>query len=151
MKTIRPGVFETNSSSTHCVAIIAEDELQKFLDRELCMDSYTSTMKPLSDVYEEYRNSIEREITHNHVDASIRECIPSCEEFSKWVTDGDEAMPEDVADWNNEAIIPSTLRSCFDDLFEYGHYHVRGHCQYEHTTKEVNGTTVAALSIYRGG
>ena len=151
MKTIRPGVFETNSSSTHCVAIMSEEELDKFMKCELCMDSYTSTMKPISDVYEEYRESIEREISRHRVDEAIRERIPTCEEFGKWISDGYNAMPEDVADWHNEKPIPSTLRSCFDDLMEYGHYFFRGYCNYEDTSKEVNGTTVVALSIYRGG
>lgn len=151
MKTIRPGVFETNSSSTHCVAIVSEEELQKFLDRELCMDSYTSTMKPISEVYEVYRESIEREISNHHVDEAIRERIPTCEEFGKWISDGYEAMPEDVADWHNEKPIPSTLRSCFDDIMSYSHYFFRGYCKYEDTSKEVNGMTVAALSIYYGG
>ena len=30
MKTVRNGVFETNSSSCHCVTVISKDELQNF-------------------------------------------------------------------------------------------------------------------------
>lgn len=30
MKTVRKGVFETNSSSCHCVTVISKDELQNF-------------------------------------------------------------------------------------------------------------------------
>ena len=30
MKTVRKGVFETNSSSCHCVTVLSKDELQKF-------------------------------------------------------------------------------------------------------------------------
>jgi hypothetical protein len=59
-------------------------------------------------------------------------------------------MPEDVADWNCDDPIPAKLRECFEDIVQYGHYFFRGYCDYEDTSKEINGTTVVALSIYRG-
>ena len=35
MKTIRPSVFETNSSSVHTLCLCTEDQYRKFLDKEM--------------------------------------------------------------------------------------------------------------------
>ena len=40
MKQIRFGVFETNSSSTHAVAILTDAEYQQFCNEELLISRY---------------------------------------------------------------------------------------------------------------
>ncbi len=35
MKTVRPSVFETNSSSVHTLCLCTEDQYKKFLDKEM--------------------------------------------------------------------------------------------------------------------
>lgn len=149
MKTIRPMVFETNSSSTHCVNILTEEELDKFMNHELAVDSWSTKLATVEDVYKQFCTDIETAIEQKCVDESIRDRMPTCEEFGKWIVDSDN-MPDDVADWRCKDPIPSKLRECFDDLVQYGHYFFRGYCDYEDTSKEINGTTVVALSIYRG-
>ena len=41
MKTIRYNVFETNSSSTHSLTIVDEDEFEKFKNCDLLLDYHT--------------------------------------------------------------------------------------------------------------
>lgn len=40
MKTIRNGVFETNSSSCHCATLISKEELKDFAGNQYCMCIY---------------------------------------------------------------------------------------------------------------
>ncbi len=42
--TIRQGVFETNSSSTHCLCICTEEEYEKFIKGELVWELYTNKL-----------------------------------------------------------------------------------------------------------
>jgi len=51
MKTIRNGVFETNSSSTHCITIVDEDDFEKFEKCEMLLDY--ETLVPTEDVYKD--------------------------------------------------------------------------------------------------
>jgi len=40
MRTIRRGVFETNSSSTHSISIVSKEEFDKWKNGELLYDRY---------------------------------------------------------------------------------------------------------------
>ena len=40
MKTIRMGTFETNSSSTHSIAILSKEDFNKWKNNELYMNDY---------------------------------------------------------------------------------------------------------------
>lgn len=42
MKTIRKGVFETNSSSTHSICICTDEELEAWKNNEIFWDDYNS-------------------------------------------------------------------------------------------------------------
>lgn len=79
MKQIRHGVFETNSSSTHSLAIMHSDEFELFREGKLIWDRETETFLPSETVkvtddindddifryetYEEYQENVEYEIT----------------------------------------------------------------------------------------
>lgn len=47
MKTIRFGVFETNSSSTHSLIICTDEEYQKWIDGEMVLDRDYEKIAPI--------------------------------------------------------------------------------------------------------
>lgn len=49
MKTIRMGVFETNSSSTHSLCILTKQEYQDWQDGKVVLDLYSAGVKPLNE------------------------------------------------------------------------------------------------------
>jgi hypothetical protein len=51
MKTIRPGVFETNSSSVHCIVITTEDKYKAFEDGEYMFNGEDDDLEPTIDVF----------------------------------------------------------------------------------------------------
>lgn len=58
MKTVRLGVFETNSSSTHAICMCSDEDYQKFLDCELFMtydrcDNYK--LVTAEEIYEQFK------------------------------------------------------------------------------------------------
>lgn len=56
MKTIRNSVFETNSSSTHCITMVDEEDFEKFKKCELLLD-YESLI-PVEDVYKDVMETL---------------------------------------------------------------------------------------------
>lgn len=53
MKTIRKGIFETNSSSTHSICICTDEELEAWKNNEIFYDGYEFIKKEklLEDIY----------------------------------------------------------------------------------------------------
>lgn len=47
-RQIRQSVFETNSSSTHSIAICSAEEYEKFKNGELAINDWTNKMMPIS-------------------------------------------------------------------------------------------------------
>lgn len=58
MKTIRNNVFETNSSSTHSLTIVPEDEFEKFKNCDLLLDD--SVFVSTEDEYKNVMENLER-------------------------------------------------------------------------------------------
>ena len=58
MKTIRHNVFETNSSSTHSLTIVDEDEFEKFKNCEYLLNYHTFVSA--EDEYENVMDNLER-------------------------------------------------------------------------------------------
>lgn len=58
MKTIRQNVFETNSSSTHSLTIVDEDEFEKFKNCDLLLDYHTFINA--EDEYKNVMDNLER-------------------------------------------------------------------------------------------
>lgn len=52
MKQIRVGVFETNSSSTHSLTIVSEEEYNQWRDGKLLFDRNDEKLVPIPDDYE---------------------------------------------------------------------------------------------------
>ena len=51
MKTIRNNVFETNSSSTHCITLVDLEDFEKFEECEMLLND--GTLVPAKEVYDE--------------------------------------------------------------------------------------------------
>ena len=51
MKTIRPGVFETNSSTTHCLVLTTEEKFKAFTEGKYMFDNWNDSLVPVNDVY----------------------------------------------------------------------------------------------------
>ena len=47
MITVRNNIFETNSSSTHCLVITTTDEWADFKDNKMFLDAYTGELTPI--------------------------------------------------------------------------------------------------------
>ena len=137
MITIRSNVFETNSSSAHCIVIAPDDQFDKFVAGELyascgeykgCIEARLLT---LDEVYEIYKGYIDREIEwlkKNNEDTSdlvmpskevLQWCINHPKEFNELVNEEKFAddMPQCVIAFNvdNESAC-STLHYWLDDI-----------------------------------
>lgn len=53
MKTIRVGIFETNSSSTHSITLCSEEDYEKWKNGELIYDRYSDSLIPLNEMEED--------------------------------------------------------------------------------------------------
>lgn len=49
MKSIRRSVFETNSSSTHSITIVSEEDFEKWKTGELILDTYSEMLVPITE------------------------------------------------------------------------------------------------------
>lgn len=49
-RQIRLGVFETNSSSTHSIAICSAEDYEKFKNGELAVNEWTNKFMPIKDL-----------------------------------------------------------------------------------------------------
>jgi hypothetical protein len=56
MKTIRNNVFETNSSSTHCITIVDLDDFEKFEKCEMLLDY--ETLIPATEAYSDMMKNL---------------------------------------------------------------------------------------------
>jgi hypothetical protein len=89
MKTsIRKGVFETNSSSTHSITICTKDQYKSFVNNELYIDIYREkliTQEELEGMFEKYNKEYEEKygktLYHNLQDFKDSEGIKTYEEW----------------------------------------------------------------------
>jgi len=61
MKQIRVGVFETNSSSTHSLTIVSEEDYEKWKSGELLLDTDEDKLIPLPKDYVKKEESDEED------------------------------------------------------------------------------------------
>lgn len=67
MKTIRNNVFETNSSSTHCITLVDLEDFEKFEECEMLLNE--GTLVPAKEVYDEMMKNLvdmEEQMTENY-------------------------------------------------------------------------------------
>ena len=118
-KQVRAGVFETNSSSTHAVTIITDDEYQLYKEGKLHISRYAKIAT--EDEYDKLLNeAMEKAKTNYEKSEYLQKHYESFEDY--W--DQDDIEFDFLYDWN-------------EDLIEV-----------EHAEKDVNGVKVHALSVY---
>lgn len=49
MITVRKNIFETNSSSTHCLVVTSKEDWAKFKNGEMLIDVYTGELTPITE------------------------------------------------------------------------------------------------------
>lgn len=67
MKTIRNKVFETNSSSTHCITLVDLEDFEKFEECEMLLNE--GTLVPAKEVYDDMMKNLvdmEKQMTENY-------------------------------------------------------------------------------------
>lgn len=79
MITVRNGVFETNSSSTHCVTIMSKEEYEQFQEG-LWYNFASHQLMSAEDLYEQFK------IEANRIGFNGK--MPTLEEFTKATEDG---------------------------------------------------------------
>ena len=151
MKTIRNNVFETNSSSTHCITIVDLEDFEKFEKCEMLLDyetlipaeeAYSDMMSNLVDLEknmtEDYRKTYKDSLT-------LENFIKIMQSFS--YSDLSYSHREDC--WENISDDISAVKAGLGE--EVTTYHCMGGECYEtfvdkHTTK--HGDTVVAFGYY---
>lgn len=103
MKQIRYGVFETNSSSTHSLCIVTEEEFQRFKNGELLFDK------------------LEERLIGEDEAAMVPESDRQWYELDDWMT-YDEFLHRNDLDWY---IRPFTTPSG-DEMVAFGDYGYEG-------------------------
>ena len=144
MRTIRQSVFETNSSSTHCVTFVTPKEYEDFVKRRTVYNAKDRKMVPIADLYPFFTERVKEQTKDLVLDEQeVAKRMPSCETFCKW-----------VEDWHN---IP-TLNTEIDEMLYNSmlytlerDYCTAGYsCDWTTATTTVNGTEIMALSFYKG-
>ena len=133
MKTIRTSVFETNSSSTHCVTLMTDEEFQNFKNNEGLFNFFTNSPATWEEFYASFKSYCKR----YHV-----EKIPTLEEFieaaKKFIDDNGEPF-DDNEDANTA--IWETCRS--SGIYTYG-----GVADIEESERTIGDQKFHAVSAY---
>ena len=74
--SVRKGVFETNSSSTHSLTMCSEDEFDQWKDGKLLYDTYNEELVSWKELFNTYR---ENEYYNDKTDDEIMDIM--CEEY----------------------------------------------------------------------
>ncbi len=144
MRTIRNHVFETNSSSTHCVTFVTPKEYEDFVKRRAVYDAKDKKIVPVADLYPFYTERVNEQTKDLVLDEQeVAKRMPSCETFRKWVEDW-RNMPipnDDIDDMLYQSMVYTLQRD----------YCTAGYsCDWTTATTTVNGTEIMALSLYKG-
>ena len=117
-RLVRQGVFETNSSSTHAVAILSQAEYDKYKAGEFYISRYGNLYD--EDQYEEYIEDQKKRARESY-------------ESSQWAQKEYSTFERY---WENDAIDDVSYEFDLDRM------------EIEHTERELDGITVHAISVY---
>ena len=118
-KQVRTGVFETNSSSTHAVTIITDEEYQLYKAGKLHISRYAELA-----TQEEYDKLLEKGIQKAKENFEKSEYLQSHYDSFEDYCNRHDLEFEIMYNWNEDCI------------------------EVEHAEKDVNGVKVHALSVY---
>lgn len=128
---IRHGVFETNSSSTHAVALLSDEEYKKYQNEEIYMSRHGGFITK-EELDKKKNKAKERKIKHI-TEAWGDKTDWDYEHLHRYYKTLDEAI---------DNIDEEELYS--DELYEYD----ENNMEIEHVEREFNGVKVHALSVY---
>ena len=123
MKTIRRNVFETNSSSVHCVTILSDKEYQNIKNGKAVLD-YRSYVEITPQFI---REKIAED--KKYFESSIEECEKNIEKFEKLINvDTGDWSKEDkraIAGWSCERLSGSELKIKLHEYLERAKEHIQ--------------------------
>lgn len=137
-------MFETNSSSTHCVTFVTPKEYEDFVKRRTVYDANDKKMVPVADLYSLFTERVKEQTKDLVLDEQeVTKCMPSCETFCKWVEDW-RSIPT-TNDDIDAMLYQSMVYTLQMDYCTAGYS-----CDWTTATTTVNGTEIMALSLYKG-
>ena len=123
MRTIRRNVFETNSSSVHCVTILSDKEYQNIKNGKAVLD-YRSYVEITPQFI---REKIAED--KKYFESSIEECEKNIEKFEKLINvDTGDWSKEDkkaIAGWSWEHLSGSELKIKLHEYLERAKEHIQ--------------------------
>ena len=123
MRTIRRNVFETNSSSVHCVTILSDKEYQNIKNGKAVLD-YRSYVEITPQFI---REKIAED--KKYFESSIEECEKNIERFEKLINvDTGDWSKEDkraIAGWSWERLSGSELKTKLHEYLERAKEHIQ--------------------------
>ena len=153
MKTIRNKVFETNSSSTHCITLVDLEDFEKFEECEMLLND--GALVPAKEVYDDMMKNLvdmEEQMTENYSKTykdtlTYENFIKIMQSFS--YSDLSYSSREDCSE-DIASDIMAVKAGLADDVTTYsclgGEYYET--FEDRHTTK--HGDTVVAFGYYGG-
>lgn len=135
MKTIRHHVFETNSSSTHCITMCDSSEFQKFKTGECFMLGWEDGLIPIETIYKE----IVADESNDFKDLTFDEFKEATKKYASMSYDesDNDDKTNAICDWL-EGNDYYTYRTYGGDEFE----------TFENSYETKDGTTVIAFGFY---
>lgn len=126
MRTIRPRVFETNSSSAHCIVVADKESFQKFKDGELFADAwwykcpYHANLITFDQVYAKYINDVNHTRDWDRIHHYNNDIVILSKEAIRWLFKNPVVLSDSMAgcDIENYIRVWST-GSLRDELLEY--------------------------------
>jgi hypothetical protein len=147
MRTVRPSVFETNSSSTHCVTFLNKKELDEFRDRSMVYDCYEEKLVSALDMYPRYMEMLNESVRKGEApEEDVRALTPTEEVFVTWIH-GWENVLKGVSVMEADEAAVSCIRRNLRYLLDEEEFLVYGFC--EDQTKQKGEEDLFALSLYR--
>lgn len=134
MRTIRTSVFETNSSSMHCVTLMTDAEYKEFDGNNGLFNFFIS--KPAT--WDDYYDHFKRNCKYAGVNADK---VPSMEEFKKGVEKFNQYYYDPFDDRDANGALWDTCRSS-------GIFMKDGIASIEESDREIDGQTFHAVSAY---
>lgn len=147
MRTIRTSVFETNSSSTHCVTFLNKKELDAFRDRSLVYDCYEEKLVQTSEMYPRYMEMLNDSVRKGEApEDAVRALTPTQDVFVTWIHNWDNVLKGvSVMAADDDAV--SCIRRNLRYLHTEEEFLVYGFC--EDQVKQKGDEDLFALSLYR--
>ena len=147
MRTVRPNVFETNSSSAHCVTFLTKKELDGFRDRSLVYDSYEEKLVPASEMYPRFMEMINDSVLNGEApEDAVRALTPTEEVFVTWIHGWENVLKGvSVMEADDDAV--RCIRRNLRYLHAEEEFLVYGFC--EEQVKQKGDEDLFALSLYR--